>query len=95
MQNTCTGTSIGFKRGSTLIDGVNGGSGDSWQIMNGTGLATISAVGLRQHLDAPAVAAGTSLTYKVQLGMWSAGQVSLNYAGYTHKAKFLVQEIAQ
>ncbi len=95
MQNTCTGTSIGFKRGSTLIDGVNGGSGDSWQIMNGTGLATISAVGLRQHLDAPAVAAGTSLTYKVQLGMWSAGQVSLNYAGYTHKAKFLVQEIGQ
>ena len=94
-QNTCTGGAIGFKRGSTLIDGVNGGSGDSWQIMNGTGLATISAVGLRQHLDAPAVAAGTSLTYKVQLGMWASGQVTLNYAGYSHKSKFLVQEIAQ
>ena len=95
MQNTCTGTAIGFKRGSTLIDGVNGGSGDAWQIMNGTGLSTISVVGLRQHLDAPSVAAGTSLTYKVQLGMWTAGSLTLNYAGYNHKSKFLVQEIAQ
>ena len=95
MQNTCTGTAIGFKRGSTLIDGVNGGSGDAWQILNGTGLATASGVGLRQHLDAPAVAAGTSLTYKVQLGMWTTGTVTLNFAGYGHKSKFLVQEIAQ
>ena len=95
MQNTCTGVAIGFKRGSTLIDGVNGTSGDTWQILNGTGLSTISGVGLRQHLDAPAVAAGTSLTYKVQLGMWSTGQVTVNFAGYGHKSKFLVQEIAQ
>ena len=95
LQNTCTGVAIGFKRGSTLIDGVNGTSGDTWQILNGTGLATASGVGLRQHLDAPAVAAGTSLTYKVQLGMWSTGQVTVNFAGYGHKSQFLVQEIAQ
>ena len=95
MESTCTGTSIGFKRGSTLIDGVNGTSGDAWQLLNGSGIVTISGIGTRQHLDAPAVAAGTSLTYKVQLGMWSAGQVTLNYAGYSHKSKFLIQEIAQ
>ena len=92
---TCTGFAIGFKRGSTLIDGVTGSSGDAWQYLNGSSIATMSLVGERQHLDSPSVAAGTSLTYKVQLGLWTAGQVALNYAGYGHKAKFLVQEIAQ
>jgi hypothetical protein len=92
---TCTGFGIGFKRGSTLIDGVAGSSGDPWQYLNGSSIATISLVGERQHLDSPSVAAGTSLTYKVQLGLWSAGQITLNYAGYGVKSKFLVQEIAQ
>ena len=93
--STCTGFAIGFKRASTLIDGVTGSSGDAWQYLNGSSIATMSLVGERQHLDSPSVAAGTSLTYKVQLGLWTAGQVALNYAGYGHKAKFLVQEIAQ
>ena len=95
MENTCNGSSIGFKRGSTLIDGVNGTGGDAWQNLNGSNLASMSLIGERQHLDSPAVAAGTSLTYKVQLGMWTTGQVTLNYAGYSHKSKFLIQEIAQ
>ena len=93
--NTCTGVAIGFKRGSTLIDGTTGIAGDAWQYLNGSSIATTSLVGERQHLDSPSVAAGTSLTYKVQLGLWTAGQVTLNYAGYGLKSKFLVQEIAQ
>ena len=93
--NNCTGFAIGFKRGSTLIEGVNGMAGESWQNMNGSGLASLSLVAQKQHLDSPSVAAGTTLTYKVQLGLWTTGTVQINYTGYGHKSKFLVQEIAQ
>ena len=91
--STCTGFAIGFKRGSTLIDGITGSSGDAWQYLNGSSIATTSLVGERQHLDSPSVAAGTAITYKVQLGLWTTGTIQINYAGYGHKPKFLIQEI--
>jgi len=78
-----------------LIDGVDGNTGDAWQYLNGASIATTSLVAERQHLDSPSVAAGTVLTYKVQLGRWNAGTITLNYASYNMKSKFLVQEIAQ
>lgn len=91
---TCSGFSIGFKRGSTLIDGVTGTNGDTWQYLNGAGLSDTSLVGERQHLDSPSVSAGTSLTYKVQIGLWTQGTVQVNFANYGHRSKFLIQEIA-
>jgi len=91
---TCSGFSIGFKRGSTLIDGVAGASGDTWQYLNGAGLSDTSLVGERQHLDSPSVSSGTSLTYKVQIGLWTQGTIQVNFAAYGHKSKFLIQEIA-
>lgn len=92
--STCNGFYIGFKRGSTLIAGVNGGSGDTWMYLNGSSIATISLVAERQYLDSPAVAAGTSLTYKIGLSRWTTGTITVNYSGYGIKSTFLVQEVA-
>lgn len=92
---TCNGANIAFKRGGTLIAGVNGSAGDSWRYLNGNTIANNSMIMKRQYLDAPAVAAGTSLTYNIGVSRWTAGTVQVNYANYNMDSHFLIQEIAQ
>ena len=93
--SSCNGCYMAFKRGGTLIAGVNGGSGDSWRYLNGASEATNSFMMTRQYLDAPAVAAGTSLTYNIGISRWTQGTVDVNYPNYNMDSYFLVQEIAQ
>ena len=90
------GMNTGFYRGSTLIRGVAGASGDSW-IGGGNKTAGVGSYSIaKQLMDAPDVSAGTSLTYKVAFGKWSAGTTYLNYSGYNGTTSdFTVMEIAQ
>ena len=94
-QSSCNGCYMAFKRGGTLIAGVNGTLGDSWRHLNGASETSNSFMMTRQYLDAPAVAAGTSLTYNIGISRWTSGTVEINYSGYNMDSYFLVQEIAQ
>lgn len=92
--NPPNGMNLGFRRGSTLIRGVAGSSGDSWA-------GGFNAMGIygsynqaRTFLDSPSLSAGTSVTYKGCVGLWSAGQVTFNYAGYSNRSSFHVFEVA-
>ena len=90
------GMNTGFYRGSTLIRGVAGASGDGWLGGGNTSTGYGSYSIAKQFMDAPDVSAGTSLTYKVAFGKWSAGTTYLNYTGYNGTTSdFTVMEIAQ
>lgn len=95
-QDAGVGMNLGFYRGSTLIRGVTGSSGDAW-IGGGNGGSTNSFSIAKTFVDEPAVSAGTSLTYKVAFGRWSSsGTTWLNYDGYNGTASnFTIMEIAQ
>lgn len=91
------GVNLGFRRGSTLIRGVAGSSGDAWAGgFNGTwgagGGGSFNQA--RTFLDSPSLSAGTSVTYKGCLGRWSNGTATFNYAGYGNRSSFHVLEIA-
>lgn len=92
------GMNTGFYRGTTLIRGTAGISGDTW--LGGGNVGTTVKHGsysiAKQFMDAPNVSAGSSLTYKVAFGKWSAGNAYLNYTGYNGTTcDFTVMEIAQ
>ena len=89
------GMNTGFYRGTTLIKGVAGSGGDSWLGGGNKPQNYGSYTVARQHVDEPDVSAGTSITYKVALGKWTAGTANLNYTGYTTTSNFTVMEIAQ
>ena len=93
---------IGFSRnysGSsrTLVCGVDGVSGDSWQgFGNSNAWGNSTSYNIQRHfLDAPNVAKGTTLTYTVTLASWTptAGQRSVGWAGYIAHNKIIVLEI--
>ena len=93
---------VGIYRDTTLIAGTSGTGGDAWAGAWNFGttpsstLTSDSAVIVREYLDSPSVAAGTSLTYKAALGAWGGtGTVTANYPGYSNKSSITVMEIAQ
>jgi hypothetical protein len=49
----------------------------------------------RTFFDTPAVAAGTTIQYRILLGRWTAGTAYLNYPGYTGSSSITLMEIAQ
>lgn len=91
----CNGVNLGFYRNSSLIRGYYPGnnSGDMWMsAFNGWGVS--GALGMsKNHLDLPSLAAGTSVTYQMALGLWT-GSFSINYAGYGATSSFTVIELA-
>ena len=90
------GANIGFKRDSTKILGVDGGSGDSWfGFGNATGLNNASFNISRSYLDSPSLSAGTNVTYKIMFARWNSGTLYLNYTSYSTTSHFTVMEIAQ
>lgn len=93
------GFNAGFFRGTTLILGTNGASGDAWAANNndsGSGdVANKSGNVSRSLLDSPSINAGTLVTYKAAAAMWTAGQISINFSGYGIKSTLTVMEIAQ
>lgn len=93
--NNVNGANLGFRRGSTLIRGVAGSSGDSWAgSFNGWTYSGGSTNQARTFLDAPSLSAGTSVTYKGCLGLWSQGTIVFNYQNYGNRCSFHVLEIA-
>lgn len=91
------GFNLGFYRGTTLIRGYapDGSTGDMWQAgFNGWTNGNGSLGASKSHMDSPGVVAGTSLTYKVALGVWG-GSWSINHAGYGATSTLTVMEIAQ
>ena len=90
------GANIGFKRGSTKILGVDGGSGDTWfGFGNATNLTNASFNISRSYLDSPSLSSGSSVTYKIMFGRWNSGTLYLNYTTYNTTSHFTVMEIAQ
>jgi hypothetical protein len=91
------GTNIGLNRtiaGNTVrLVGIDGASGDSWAgSSNGAGSNSYNVY--RQYLDSPSVIAGTTITYQILLGLWSAGSTSVNYASnYTPTSGITVFEV--
>lgn len=96
--NAGGGSNIGFNRvlsGTTtrLVGADSGGTGDSW-MAEGNGSTNNSWNAQRHWLDSPGVAAGTSITYNVLGGNWTAGTISyFNYPGYTGTSMFTILEI--
>lgn len=90
-----SGMNLGFFRGTTLVRGVNGASGDSWMGGgNGQGLGSYTIV--KTYVDETAISAGDSVTYKVAFGQWATANGYLNYTGYNGTASnFTIMEIAQ
>lgn len=93
--NTGFARTIGGTR--TLVLGVNGSGGDTWQ-----GFGNSSAWGsstsyniARTFMDAPNVAAGTSITYTVTYATISAssGHHTVGWNTYEHHNKIIVLEI--
>jgi hypothetical protein len=78
------------------ILGVNGGGGDTW-MGQGNGLSVSNSYTIeRNFLDSPNLAAGYTVTYKIQFGRWNASNtVWVNYPGYTGGSTITVMEIAQ
>lgn len=100
-QATDAALNTGFRRTiggtATLICGTNGSSGDSW-----LGFGNSSSWGsngsynvARTFLDAPAVAAGTTITYTVTFASFSAstGHHTIGWNTYEHHNKIIVLEI--
>lgn len=96
-QATGGGHNIGISRviggTTTRLFGVDGSSGNTW-VGGGNGAASNSYTILREYLDAPAVSAGTVVTYKMLLGLWSSGTAYVNYSGYSVDSIITIQEIA-
>jgi hypothetical protein len=95
--SSSSGTNIGLNRtiaGNTVrLVGVDGASGDSWA-GSGNGSGNNSYNIYRQYLDSPNVVAGTTITYQILLGNWSAGTTSVNYASnYTPTSGITVFEV--
>ena len=93
------GYNAGVIRGSTLVAGANGGSGDAWaggnNDANSASVDYKSGNVFRQFIDSPSLSAGTSVTYKAAVGRWTSGTITVNYTGYNVKSSITVMEIAQ
>jgi hypothetical protein len=91
-----SGINLGINRtiGSAVrLVGVDGASGETWAgSTNGSGTNSWTIV--REYLDAPSQAAGTSITYTMLVGLWSGGTVYVNYAGYGITSTIRIIEIA-
>jgi ribulose 1,5-bisphosphate carboxylase large subunit-like protein len=91
------GTNIGISRTigatTTRLIGTDGAAGDTW-MGNANGQGTNSWNIKRPFLDSPGVAAGTTITYNMLLGLWSAGTTYLNNTGYTGGSTITIMEIA-
>lgn len=91
------GLNIGISRTisatTTRLLGTDGAAGDTW-MGNANGQGTNSWNIKRPFLDSPGVAAGTTITYNMLLGLWSAGTVYLNAVGYTGGSTITIMEIA-
>lgn len=93
------GCNLGIQRTlggvTTRLLGVDGAAGDAWMgAANANDTATSWNIN-RTFFDTPAVAAGTTIEYRILLGRWSAGTVYLNYAAYTGGSSITLLEIAQ
>ena len=91
------GLNIGMSRTisatTTRLVGVDGAAGDSWA-GSANGAGTNSWTVVREYLDSPGQAAGTSITYNMLVASWSAGTISVNYAGYGITSTITITEIA-
>jgi hypothetical protein len=91
------GSNIGISRTiggtTTRLLGIDGAAGDTW-MGNGNGQGTNSWNMKRPFLDSPNVAAGTTITYNMLLGVWSSGTAYVNYSGYTGGSTITIMEIA-
>jgi hypothetical protein len=93
-----TGFSRNYSGSSrTLVQGVNGSSGDSWMgFGNSNAWGSSTSWNMQRHfLDAPNVPKGTILTYTVTFASWTptAGQRSIGWGGYVPHNKIIVLEI--
>jgi hypothetical protein len=93
------GCNLGLQRTlgevTTRLLGVDGAAGDTWMgAANAMNTATSWNIN-RTFFDTPAVAAGTTIQYRILLGRWSAGTVFLNYPAYTGGSSITLMEIAQ
>jgi len=91
------GCNLGLQRTlagvTTRLLGVDGAAGDTW--MGAANGPTTSWNINRTFFDTPAVAAGTTIQYRILLGRWTAGTAYLNYPGYTGSSSITLMEIAQ
>ena len=79
---------------TTRLLGTDGTGGNSW-MGAGNGPSNTSYTILREYLDSPNVAAGTPVTYKMLVALWSgATAVYLNYSGYSPESMITIEEIA-
>lgn len=93
--NAATAANIGLRRDATRLAGIDGANGNAWS-GHGNGYQGSQRMAL-DYFDAPAVAAGTTLTYVVLHGHWQgAGSTYLNYSGgtYTNYSTITLMEIA-
>ena len=90
------GWNTGIYRGTTIVAGVNGSSGEAWQggANSNPVISAASWTGARHHLDSPSLSIGTSVTYYAAIGRWTAGTVAVNYPGYGSASSITVHEIA-
>lgn len=97
-QDQGSGGNIGMSRtisgATTRLLGTDGTSGNSW-LGTGNGTPYTSYTILREYLDSPAQAAGTSITYNMLVAYWTSAAVfSVNYSGYAGESMITIEEIA-
>ena len=85
---------LGLRRDATRLAGIDGVSGNTWS-GHGNGHSGANRITL-DYFDAPAVAAGTTLTYVVLHGHWISGTTFINYSEgvYTNFSTITLMEIA-
>lgn len=85
---------LGLRRDATRLAGIDGASGNTWS-GHGNGYQGSQRMAL-DYFDAPAVAAGTTLTYVVLHGHYTTGNTWINYSEttYTNFSTITLMEIA-